>query len=279
MTGSDPRASRQLTVKSSDGCPVSAVDEGSGQVTVIVSGGGLDDGRGYRRLAVQLSSTCRVLRLTRRQYRADVRQWRPVDIADEALDIVALARAVGRPCYVFGHSAGGVVALEAAIAAPELFDAISVYEPAVDLTDLPLGVPSSTLAARQAIDAGHPGKALEIFLRDMVGAPPPAAKLARLAGLMPRFRDQLIPGQIADQEALERLGDRLAYYRGIEQHVLLVGGTKSPEHFGSRIEILDHVLPHSEVRQLAGAGHTGPIRGASDLAQLLLTDIRLNVAR
>ncbi|MFK5636149.1 alpha/beta fold hydrolase [Ornithinimicrobium sp. LYQ103] len=255
-----------------------AFDEGSGPVTVIVSGGGLDDGRGYAGLAAQLRSTCRVLRLTRRRYRTDVGRSRAVEVKDEALDVVALAREAGRPCYLFGHSAGGVVALEAVLAAPECFDALAVYEPALDLTELPLGPPSSTLAARRAIDAGHPGQALEIFLRDIAGAPAPAAKVARLLALSPRFRRTLIPGQIGDAEALEQLGDRLDQYRGIAQHVLLVGGAKSPAHFGRRLEALDRVLPCSDLRVLGGAGHTGPVRRASHLAQLLTADIATHVA-
>jgi pimeloyl-ACP methyl ester carboxylesterase len=267
-----------LNVESADGCLVEAVDEGRGPVTVVISGAGLDDGGGYSRLAAQLRDTFRVLRLTRRQYRADVERWRPVDIADEASDVVALAQAAGRPCYLFGHSAGGAVALEAAVAAPECFDAIALYEPAIDLTELPLGVPSSTLAARQAINAGRPGRALEIFLRDMAGAPPAAAKLAQLVALLPRFRTRLIPGQIADQEALERLGDRLPQYRSIERHVLLVGGSKSPQHFGRRIELLKSVLPSTDVHQMTGAGHMGPVRKAKDLARLLLTDAGRHVA-
>ncbi len=77
---------------SDDGCPISAYDEGSGPVTVIIVHGGLDDGRGYVRLAGQLTNTHRVLRLVRRQYRTDAEQWRPVDMTDEAADVVA-----GRP--------------------------------------------------------------------------------------------------------------------------------------------------------------------------------------
>jgi len=81
----------QLTAESADGCPILANDEGSGTVAVIIVHGGLDDGRGYARLAAQLASRHRVLRLVRRQYRTDLAQWQPVDIADEAADIVALA--------------------------------------------------------------------------------------------------------------------------------------------------------------------------------------------
>jgi hypothetical protein len=96
--------------------------------------------------------------------------------------------------------------------------------------------------------------------------------------LVPRFRTWLIPGQIADQEALERLGDRLSQYRGIGQHVLLIGGAKSPQHFRRRIELLQAVLPVSDVCQMAGAGHMGPLRKVSDLARLLLTDAGRHVA-
>ena len=232
---------------------------------MIISGGGLDDGRGYAGLAAQLASTHRVLRLTRRQYRTDLAKWRPVDIADEAADVVALARAVGGTCYLFGHSAGGVVALEAALAVPGCFDALAVFEPAVDLVELPLGRPSATLAARQAVDAGHAGRALEIFLRDMVKVPPPAAKVARLLALSPRFRTKLIPGQIGGEEALERLGDRLAAYSGIRQHVLLVAGTRSPEHLRRRAELVQRALPFSDIRRMEGAGHSGPVRKARTL--------------
>ncbi len=271
--GPDGRTEERITLESADGCPISAYDEGSGPVTVIIAGGGLDDGRGYARLAAQLTGTSRVVRLIRREYRSDVERWRPVDIADEAADLVAIARTVGRPCYLFGHSSGGVVALEAALAAPECFDALAVFEPALDLVELPLGNPASTLEARQAVRDGRPGRALAIFLRDMVGVPPMVANLAKLLALSPRFRDRLIPGQIADQESLERLGDRLAAYGGIVQHVLLVTGTKSPEHLRRRTERLGGVLPSSDLRRMQGTGHGGPTRKARDLAQLLITDI------
>ena len=89
----------ELTAQSADGCSISAYVEGSGSVTVIIAGGRLDDGRGYAGLAAELSGANRVLRLTRRQYRTDLARWRPVDIADEAADVVALSRTVGRPCY------------------------------------------------------------------------------------------------------------------------------------------------------------------------------------
>src|SRR4051794_18603233 len=92
--GSAGGAASQLNATSVDGCPITAYEEGSGPVTVIIAGGGLDDGRGYARLAARLKSTNRVVRLTRRGYRTDVARWRPVEVKDETADVVALARAV-----------------------------------------------------------------------------------------------------------------------------------------------------------------------------------------
>ena len=60
--------------------------------------------------------------------------------------------------------------------------------------------------------------------------------------------------------------------------MLLIGGAKSPQHYGRRIELIQSVLPFSEVRQLAGVGHMGPVRKVRDLAQLLLADAGRHVA-
>jgi pimeloyl-ACP methyl ester carboxylesterase len=261
--------------EAADGMPILARDEGSGPVTTIIVHGGLDDGRSYGRLAARLASGSRVLRIVRRRY-GDERS-RNMDIADEAADVVALARDTDGPCYLFGHSSGGVVALEAAAAAPECFKAVAVFEPAIDLVDLPLSDPASTHAAHQALDAGHTGVALEIFLRDIVGVPRAAAILGRLLALVPRFRDQLIPGQIADQEALQRLGDRTTAYRGILMHVLLLTGAKSPEHLRRRSELLASELRNSDLQRLDGAGHNGPLRRSEAVAKLLLSDIHSHI--
>jgi pimeloyl-ACP methyl ester carboxylesterase len=133
------------------------------------------------------------------------------------------------------------------------------------------------VAARQAVDAGHAGRALEIFLREIVGMPRLAAKLARPLSLSRLFRAQLIPGQIADQEALEQLGDRLAAYARITQHVLVVAGTKSPDHLRRRAELLQRTLPSSDLKRMVGAGHGGPVSKAAELGQLLLEDLDAHV--
>ncbi len=264
---------RLLSLAAADGCPVSAHDEGHGAVAVVLAGGGLDDGRSYAGLAARLATRHRVLRLVRRQYRADVDSWRPVGLRDEAADVVAVAAAVGRPCYLFGHSSGGVAALEAALAAPDRFDALAVFEPPVSSADLPLGSPAAALAARRALDAGRPGKALQVFLRDVVRVPPALALLSRLVTLSRRYRDVLVPGQVADYEALLDLGDRLPAYAAVRHHVLLLTGERSPEHLLERSMLLERALPSSDAVRLPRARHGAPADKPAVVAELLLADI------
>lgn len=264
---------QMLTVVAPDGCPVSAYDEGAGRVGVVLVGGGLDDGTACAGLGARLAGRHRVLRPVRRQYRSDVASWRPVSIGDEAADVVALAGAVGRPCYLFGHSSGGVVALEAALAAPGRFDALAVFEPPVSSPDLPLGSDAVARAARDALDAGHPGKALQVFLRDVVRMPPALALLARGLALSARYRDRLIPGQVADYEALLGLGDRVPAYAGLGLHVLLATGERSPAHLHERSRLLERSLPWSDAVCLPRVRHGAPAEKPAAVADLLMTDI------
>lgn len=267
-----------LTLESPDGAAVSAYDEGSGPVGVVIVGGGLDDGRAFAKVSRRLAARHRVLRLIRRQYRCDAATMRPIGIQDEAADVITLATMLGRPCYLVGHSSGGVVALEATIAAPDCFDALAVFEAPVSSPDLPLGSVATTRAARHALDVGHPAKALTIFLRDVVHVSPVLATLSGLAALSPRYRSQLIPGQIADYEALRRLGDRVPEYAAIAQHVLLLTGGKSPEHLKRRSQLLERVLASRDAVQMDDAGHGAPMSKPEDVARLLLADIDARIA-
>src|SRR5262245_3232219 len=105
---------------------------------------GLDDGRRCGRIAALLAPRHRVLRLHRRQYRmdlkADPRLGSPCTVAQEVEDVLAVVRAIGGPVVLYGHSDGGVVALEALAAAPAEFAAAVVFEPAV-VVDEPLAGP------------------------------------------------------------------------------------------------------------------------------------------
>lgn len=98
------------------------------EATLIAVHGGLDRGGSFARLA-RRSSLFDVVTYDRRGYQAS-RDLQPINLAAHRDDLLALAsayRARG-PVILLGHSYGGVVALAAKIAAPDVADALVCFE-------------------------------------------------------------------------------------------------------------------------------------------------------
>ncbi len=190
-----------------------------------------------------------------------------MNICDEAADIVALAEAVDEPMVIVGHSSGAVVALEAILAAPRTFSAAVLYEPPV-MTDSTWD-DDAVARARAALASRKPGKAIEIFVRDIVKLPRWQGPLVRaFVGFNPRLR-RLAPRQIDDAAAISALGNRLAAYEAITIPVLLVGGQRSPANLTQRLDALQHALPNSQRTTLQGQGHAAQQRKPQKLADLI----------
>jgi pimeloyl-ACP methyl ester carboxylesterase len=230
---------------------------------ILILHPGMSDADSWRGVASRLESRYRVLLPTRRRYRMDVDA--PAGIGAEVSDAVELT--VDGPVVLVGHSSGGVVALEALVAAPDRFLGAVLYEPPV-VTDLPLGG-AAILRAREAVDRGRLRAAIEIFLRDVVRVGRTPARFSSfLIAAVPRWR-RLIPRQIADNEAVDALGDRRADYAGIRRPVLLIGGDRSPEHLGLRLDALEQALPEVRRVTLRGQGHGANRTAPAELARLI----------
>jgi pimeloyl-ACP methyl ester carboxylesterase len=259
-----------LTTTSADGTNVRAIDEGQGPVILIVHPG-LDDGRSWDGVAARLAGSFRVLRLHRRRYRLDRPGDRPCSIAQEADDVVAVAKAVGEPLLLVGHSSGAVVGLEALVASPTAFAGAVLYEPPI-VTGPPLGGATHTVErAEAAIAAGRPGRAIAIFLRDLAQLPPLVARLVGMFVANDRRMRALAPRQIDDAAAINRLGVRLGTYARIEVPVVLLGGDRSPAHLGERLDALARALPCAERVVLHGQGHNANRGTPNQVARVVET--------
>lgn len=260
------------TTTSADGTDVRVHDQGRGPVILMV-GPGLDDGTRTTKLAGILAARFRVLRLHRRQYRLDLKTTNtPCSIAHEVEDVLAVATAVGEPVIVYGHSSGGVVALEALAASPASFAGAVIFEPAA-VTGAPLAGAHGEIItrARAAIAAGKPGTALTIFMRDTVGLPSWQARLAgALTALVPRYRN-LVPAQIDDLEALDRLGNRLGVYARITVPTLFLSGDRSPAHLIDRIDAIAHVMSHGERVVMRKRDHGADLKAPKHVARIIHT--------
>ncbi|GAA4605419.1 pimeloyl-ACP methyl ester carboxylesterase [Actinoplanes octamycinicus] len=240
---------------------MTTVTEGAGPPILILHAG-MNDETAWRRVAARLTARFLVVRVRRRRYRMDLDP--PPGLAAETADAVAVARTLGRPALLVGHSSGAVVALEALLAGPDAFAGAILYEPPV-VVGAPLGG-DATVRARAALASGHRRRAIQIFLRDVVGLPRlPAWLSAVLVAAVPRWR-RLIPRQLDDNAAIDALGDRRAAYAAIRCPVLLLGGERSPRHLAERLSALAAVIPGAERVTLPGQGHGANLRAPARVA-------------
>lgn len=269
-----------------DGTSVRAEAEGEGRVILILHPG-MHTAKSYARVAAILGRRYRVIRLYRRQYRLDLktdpRRGSPCTVADEVADVLAIVKAVGTPVLLFGHSSGGPVALEALVASPSSFVGGMIYEPACvinsagglhlsgDRIERNGEVGEGLRCARQALAEGKPGRAIGIFSQYIAGWPSFWANAAgALTALVPEYR-RLIPCQIDDLEAMERLGVRLDAYSKLNLPVAMVCGERSPDSNKEMVAAVADVLPRVERITLSGQGHTSYYGDPKQLAAVMET--------
>jgi pimeloyl-ACP methyl ester carboxylesterase len=266
-----------FTTTSADGTTVRAYDEGHGPAIVLL-GPGLDDGTRDKKLANILAKRFRVVRLHRRQYRldlkADPKLGSPCTIAEEVLDVLAVVRAIGGPVVLYGHSDGGVVALEALAASPSSFAGGVIFEPAAVIGPPLSGEGGQVLKqARAALAAGRPGKAMAIFSRGASGLPPWQASLVGLiVAVVPKYR-RLVPCQLDSLEALDQLGVRLDTYAMIEVPTVLLGGgsKRNPAHIRKRLDAIQRVMPHAERVVMPKRDHGADLKAPKEVARVIET--------
>jgi pimeloyl-ACP methyl ester carboxylesterase len=126
---------------------------------------------------------------------------------------------------------------------------------------------SAALArANAAVAAGKPGKAAQIFVRDIVGMPAFFARMLRLlAALLPRLR-ALIPRQISD---LDGVGQRLDVYVEITTPAVLLGGERSPAHLAQSLDALAAAMPHAERVTLPRRDHFANRKAPAEVARVI----------
>ena len=236
------------------GTTITGVEEGDGPPVLLVHPGSATSGS-WAGVAAVLADRFRVLRHDRPTYRDAASGG---GMAAEVAEVLAIAEYAGEPVLLVGHSSGGVVALEAAVASPAAFRGLVLYEPPVAV-DEPLGG-DALRRARAALSAGDPGRAMSVFLLEIAGSSRTAVTATRL--VPPLWRDQCrhAAAQLADVEAIESLGAGLERYAELALPALLLTGDRSPAHLRARVDALSSVLPDAATVVLRGYGHLATLR-------------------
>jgi pimeloyl-ACP methyl ester carboxylesterase len=75
--------------------------------------------------------------------------------------------------------------------------------------------------------------------------------------------------QLDDCAAVDELGVRLPAYAGVRVPTVLLGGSRSPDHFGERMAALAAVMPRAETTILRRQGHHANVFAPGRVARLI----------
>lgn len=228
---------------------------------LLLHSGGLTS-RQWRRLADQLAPSHRVLAPDLLGYGAE--RWPAGQPFHFHQDVDRLAALLTEPTHVVGHSYGGLLALQLALARPSSVLRIAVYEPvAFGVLDEPADAP-----ARAAISQLRPYRPDaagldEPWLADFVdwwqgpGAWSHLAEPTRQA-----FRDA---GWKLSEEVASLSADRTdsARYASIASPTLVLGGERTQPAELHVLHKLARLLPHATLQLFPDLGHMGPITHAA----------------
>ncbi|HTF07839.1 MAG TPA: alpha/beta hydrolase [Asanoa sp.] len=271
-----PTALAPSTVHSADGTRINYLTTGAGP-SVLVVPGALNDAGDYAALADALAAHFTVHTIQRRGRGGSGPQGANYSIETECADLSAV-RAATDARFVFGHSFGGLVALEAARRDPEI-KKLAVYEPGVSVQGL---IPMDWIPAyRRFLEHGRPFDAFATFV---IGTGPAAARrnprwlmsaILRLVFRGERRQKvfELLDANLREHQEVGRLDESYRDYREVSAEVLLLAGGKSKlPYVTAAVDRLTEVLPSARVHTFPKLDHFGPDqRGPAEVAATVTT--------
>jgi pimeloyl-ACP methyl ester carboxylesterase len=254
------------TVQSADGTTIAYEHAGVGPSLILVGGAFNTRQSGYA-LSDLLVSSFDVYVYDRRG-RGDSTDTAPYAVERELEDLAALIEAAGGTVYVYGHSSGAILALEAASTGLAIAR-LAVYEPPYtfdpDYFDPYDSVPAGDGGVQAALDADDRERATEAFMR-LTGMDDQAVAWAKQAPFWPGMLaiahtaayDLAITGD--GKVPAERLAE-------IAAPTLVMNGGTSPAWASRAAEGVAAAIPGARRSAIEGADHGV---AAEVLAPLLL---------
>jgi len=254
------------TVTAPDGTRTEYETHGNGPPLVLLYGGG--GRRFWDPIVPSFSEDYTVVVPDRRVHDADASTDRYIQ--REVSDVEALIDAIDGDPILFGHSFGGLKAIETARAAD--VRAAIAYEPAYLVGEYR---EQADLAAQMQdrLDAGQPREAMKLHLKEVIHGGdiedfdawlgawdgwPEAAHQAEHAVRMDR--------------ALE--GRELADPLDVGAPTLLLAGSDGPSHLRDSIRTVHDRLDRSRFVEFDGLGHLGPVTGAERVTATVQSFLR-----
>jgi pimeloyl-ACP methyl ester carboxylesterase len=285
MTALGDASIRESSVRSADGTSIGYRSVGAGPGLIVV-GGVLSSAASYLPLARRLADRFEVHVIDRRGRAGSGPQRPGHSIEAECADLGAVMEATGGE-LVFGHSFGGLVALETA-RRRDGFERLFVYEPGVplygwfDLSWLDGYERRLERGDRRAAFAwmvkhgGFAPRALRVmplwYVRALLSV---AMRGQRWAKMEPLLEANL--GEHRIQAALE--APSAERFASIKVPTELMGGARSPELISrALLTELAQAIPEATVRLLPGLGHLAPEDHPAEIAAAIVRSWRHSAA-
>jgi pimeloyl-ACP methyl ester carboxylesterase len=251
-------------VISKDGTPIAFDQSGQGPAIILVAGATATR-LAEASLAAALAPHFTVFAYDRRG-RGDSGDTAPYAVEREIEDIEALISEAGGSAFVFGHSSGAVLALEAARLLPAKITKLAVYEPPFIIDDSRPPAPRDYAShLNELVSSGRRGDAVAYFMTE-VGTSAEMVAQMRQSPMWPAL-EAVAPTLVYDVTIMEdtERGDPLPLgkWDAVTVPTLVMDGTvflgRGESHVFLRhgADELVNILPDAQRRTLEGQDH-GP---------------------
>jgi pimeloyl-ACP methyl ester carboxylesterase len=247
------------TVISQDGTPIAFDREGSGPALILVTGA-IARRADAASLAGKLAPHFTVYSYDRRG-RGDSGDTPPYAVEREVADIGALIDKAGGSAFVFGHSSGAVLAMEATASFPGIRK-LAVYEPPFIVDDSRPPVTNDIVEQLAGLlSANRRSDMLELWMTGVVGIPAEFVTQMRQqpswTGMEPTAHTLLYDLAIMkDSETGQPLPPQLAArLASITVPTLVMAGGASPNWARSGAQAAAQAIPGAQYRVLEGQTH------------------------
>jgi pimeloyl-ACP methyl ester carboxylesterase len=245
-------------VVSKDGTSIAYERSGKGPVVILVASA-LADRSAAAQLAALLAENFTVINYDRRG-RGESGDTSPYAVAREVEDIAALIEEAGGPVYIFGHSSGAVLALEAVSKLSSRIKKAVLYEPPFIVDDSRAPIPEDfTRRVNELVSAGRRGDAVEHFMVSAVNVPPELVKQMRTYPMWPGL--EKLAHTIAYDIAV--MGDTQAgkplpakRWASASSFTIVMCGDKSPPFLQRSAKAVADILPNAKHQTLKGQDHS-----------------------
>ncbi len=241
------------TVVSKDRTTIAYDRFGTGPALVLVLGA-LNSRKSGTRLARLLAARFTVITYDRRG-RAGSTDTAPYSPQREVEDIAALIGLVGAPVFVYGHSSGAALALEAAIQLRKQIGKLAIYEAPYALDE---GARKAAIkyykTLKKLLAAGREDDAVALFVRSVGVSDNQVQAMKRLP--MWKGLVKLAPTLAYDSEVLGE-GHALPADRLSRIHIptlVMHGGAGAPS-MRDAARAISEAIPHAQLRTLARQTH------------------------